>query len=229
MYEWGMAENLQKEDFNLREAMSWVAKDWLQQSSPIIKPFAGPTNVSIDLNYFLQDNYKGLHRSGWSFVLSALSFMDTTVTRKTATIKVDTCIDRTFHWGKSTLLFTGILPYRSKWMGFLHHTFDESYSYYNNVELFRDPVFLASLQSCRCIVTLTQYLAEQVTAALAAAGFPGVRVAVIPHPMEDVPLHFSMEQFIGNPCRKVVQVGAWLRNSYSIYDLPLPLHNPLHI
>lgn len=45
-------------------------------------------------------------------------------------------------------------------------------------------------------------------------------------PVED---NFSMERFAANSDRMVVQVGAWLRDSYAIYRLPLPPDNPLQI
>jgi hypothetical protein len=48
-----------------------------------------------------------------------------------------------------------------------------------------------------------------------------VPVIVIYHPTDFVCRPFSMDAFLLNTDRMVVQVGGWMRNSYSIYALPI--------
>jgi hypothetical protein len=132
---------------------------------------------------------------------------------------IDTYVDRSFHWGFDTLKSMGVLPYKQKWIGFLHHTFDESHSNYNCEELFNNDVFLESLKSCRGLITLSEYLKAGVEKKLVDGGF-SIPAYVLYHPMEFVDNMFTMERFIGNRERKVVQIGAWLRNPYAIYELP---------
>jgi hypothetical protein len=49
------------------------------------------------------------------------------------------------------------------------------------------------------------------------------------HPTETVKNNFSITKFIENKNKKLIQIGAWLRNSYSIYELPNNKDNKLCI
>jgi hypothetical protein len=87
--------------------------------------------------------------------------------------------------------------------------------------LFERPTFLDSLESCEGLIALSRGLAARLRRALADAGFPGVPVHAICHPMEMVDNMWTMDKFTRNKDRKIVQVGAWLRDTYAIYALPL--------
>lgn len=72
-------------------------------------------------------------------------------------------------------------------------------------------------------------MASKLRADLDRLGYYYVRVDVLPHPMDSVSLNFDMQKFSDNQARKVLQVGGWYRQAYSIYNLPLPARNPLSI
>jgi hypothetical protein len=234
---WGLAENMMRDDFVLYEACDYIyafehstrsskkSCSDIQNYCPSIAPGLGRVFLDIDpLDFKIGDSH--VHRSGWKYVTNHIANLDAKRFGKQSQLILDTYIDRTFHWGMDSLVAAKLLPYKSAWAGFLHHTFDISHSVHNNVELFKNEVFQESLQFCKCIFVMSEYLAEQVRDALESVGHPHVQVHVIYHPTESVPQNrlFTMSRFMKNTDRKVVQIGAWLRNPYSIFHLALPEH-----
>ncbi len=223
-YVWGMCDQMQREGaaFKPVEAIDWVYGDARTRNAPCPLPeFPHPIDICVDLTYYLQDDFKEFHRSGWSYCIGGLMRFDTSVLRRRPSVRVDTYVDRTFHWGKAALKAAGIVPYTQPWMGFIHHTFEESHGPNNCVTLFHDADFLESLASCRCLIVLSEYLAEQVRASLTNVGCGSVPVEVMTHAMEFVPeeLCWDLAKFSDNPSPKIVSIGAWLRNPYAIYEL----------
>lgn len=239
-YLWGLAENMLRADFCMDDAIRYIYDDARRaaaldatQSTERYYPKTGvPRSVFVSLDSLFHNDYSGYHRSGWGYVVGGMtSMMDAHRLLRRASMSIDTYVDRSFHWGHDTLQVMGLIPYREPWMGVIHHTFDETHSAYNCRELFAKPLFVESLRSCRGLVTLTEYLAGGVRGALRALGLQdSIPVHVLYHPMETVDRMFSMEAFLGNARRLVVQIGAWLRNPYAIYELPLGgSDNPLHL
>jgi len=234
---WGLSENLIKPDFCLFEALDYIWKN--ANPKPMPSP-PGPQDppsppevyypsVNIDrkafvtIDSYLKTNYSEYHRSGWSYAVGGLMNISASMFSRAPALLLDTYADRTFHWGQSTMLTLKALPYKTPWMGFIHHTFDTTHSSYNCTELFRNPIFIESLQACKGLISLTEYLASQLRKALP----DNVHVYVIPHPMEFVTNMFTMDRFLRNPSKKIIQIGAWLRNPFAIYALPIST-TPLH-
>jgi hypothetical protein len=192
------------------------------------------TRLMLSIDPYMDKRFTSrVHRSGWSYVTSYLQNFDATRFMKRPKLIVDTYVERTFHWGFASLMLSGILPYRTPWVGFIHHTFDTIHSNHNCTEMFENEMFRASLSCCKCLFVLSDYLADKIMQALSDLGMSHVRVQVVYHPTEFVCMTdmFTMTKFFKNPDRKVVQIGAWLRNPYSIYNLPLNKDdlNPLDI
>ena len=229
-YVWGMTQNLNDPAFKVGAALDWVVRHNNVNAS-VMHVQSIQSDVSIDMTYFLQDDFKEYHRSGWSFCLNGLLRFDTQVTQRPPIIMVDGYTDRTFMWGCSPLTAAGIIPYSNPWMGFVHHTFNDTFGANNCVTMFQNPLFLKSLVSCKCLVVLSYYLAGQLRDALTSVGADHVGVEVLHHPMEQIPSTFTLAQWNNNTTRKIVNIGAWLRDPYSIYALPLydTWQNPLNI
>ena len=239
---WGLSQNLFKEDFVLFDAIVYIYDEMHsvnldpQQEAPesyypLVLVDKRPM-LSID-PFLDSKTINKVHRSGWSFVVNHLRNYQASRFRRPASMIVDTYVERTFHWGFDALMLSGFLPYRSTWIGFVHHTFDETHSTFNCEQLFRNEVFIASLVHCKCLFVLSEYLAKQVRDKLRTKGLDSsVDVKVLTHPTEfvDMTKEFTMTKFM-NGDRKLVQVGAWLRNSFSIFILPLFMDklNPLGI
>ncbi len=180
-------------------------------------------SISIDLSYIPQPSLRAYHRSGWSYVLSGLMALENN-TQKTSSpaIIMDSYVDRTFHWAQKILLAIGKIPYTRPWTGVIHHTFDETHSEYNCVKLLDSRAFLDSLPHCVCLFALSTDLATRLKAGLVARGHPDVPVHAVLHPTEFQPTEdsmFSIDKFIKSYPRKIVHIGAWLRNPYAIYEL----------
>ena len=234
-YVWGLKDNMIAHDFTVKEAIRWIYDDFAAnlEQELVDHAFHPPTNVSkkviIDLNYMCQDNYQGLHRSGWSYVIGGLQNLDSHNLARPAKILVDTCLERTFLWGLDVTKTSKIVPYTTPWVGFIHHTFDTSYSKYNCETLINTKEFQVSLQHCKCLFTLSQHLKQLILEGLEAIGIKDVNVLNLIHPTEIVDNQFTMGKFLANHDRKIVNVGAWLRDPYAIHSLPIPENNRINI
>jgi hypothetical protein len=227
---WGLAENLQKPDFCLFEAIKYI---WNRCNDVVIdaqkaehyyaKPAFFSRRVLVNMDYIFQSDFSSHHRSGWAHVVGGLMNLDgPRLARKVeGNVFIDTYVDRSFHWGRDILEMMNVIPYIHAWIGFVHHTFDKTHSDYNCHTLFKVPQFLESLKTCKGLISLTKHHANDMRRALDEAGFPNVRVHVIYHPMEFVDKTFTMEKFLENPRKKIIQIGAWMRNPYAIYQLPI--------
>jgi hypothetical protein len=237
-YAWGLAQRLHAgcSHDDLRSSLEWIRRDWESRQivGPVLDLATGdyvPRTAARFVSFGSFDqfgDFEGAHRSGWQYVLRGLRAFDAALHRRKASFLLDAYVDRTFHWGHDALALAGMIPRRRPWVGFVHHTFDETHSAYNCVELFRKPAFLESLPSCRCLVALSESLAKRLRSSLDDAGARHVRVRALVHPTEFPKDAFTMAKFISNPRKCVVQIGAWLRDPYAIYELPLATsNNPL--
>ena len=214
-YHFGMAKKILKEDFHAKNEFMWVWGDYQKDNekffieNPIIRrQYFNATFVGIE-------DFKGCHRSGWQYTLDHLMSFHS----NTSPLIFDNYIDRTFHWAHDVYKYTHLIPFVRPWCGFIHHTFDETYSPYNVPNLFRNETFISSLKHCHALFTLSQDLAVKIKVLLQQYGFKNVLVKSFTHPTECSRLIFSMDKFIDNENRKVVQIGAWLRDNYAIYKL----------
>jgi len=214
-YHYGMSQKILNRNFHAKNEFMWVWTDYQKNNekfflnNPIMrKPYFNATFVGIE-------DFKGCHRSGWQHVLDNLMSYHS----DTSPLIFDNYIDRTFHWAHDVYKYTRIIPFKKPWCGFVHHTFDETYSPYNVPNLFRNPTFVDSLDNCFALFTLSQDLAVKIKVLLQQSGHHDVHVKSFVHPTEMPRIVFSIDRFLENEQRKVVQIGAWLRDSYAIYRL----------
>ena len=164
----------------------------------------------INLNFIDQVSYlQGFHRSGWPFVLRNLMKL-----HSDDGIWCDTYVDRTFHWARPS-----VIPYTRPWVGFVHHTFDTSFSDYNNVNLLKDENFLRSLPFCKGLFVFSSIQQKKWTNQLRKRSFIDVPVVALTHPTSLEDKKFDMTLFQNNDKKRLVQIGAWLRDNYAIYTL----------
>jgi hypothetical protein len=189
--------------------------------------------VMIDVDFLDQGDFAGYHRCGWAYAVAGLRYLSPAVHGRTvdpqSVVRFDSFVDRTFHWGCRTLAAVGKLPYRDRWAGIVHHAFDTTHSHFNCEQLLDNPYFQQSLPFCVTLIALSDDLRDKLRAGLAARGLPAVPVFAVPHPTEvivDPSRRFTVDKFLENPERSVVQIGAWLRDPYGIYDLRLKRDAP---
>ena len=226
---WGLADNLSKNDFVLYDAIKYIwdeSKQYIDMNESSNAYYAYLNNcdrrVIVNIDSILSNDFSQYHRSGWSYVINGLMSLDATSLMRQSDVYLDTYVDRTFHWGCDVLSNLGVIPYTKPWFGFIHHVFEETHSTYNCIELFKNELFLQSLLCCKGLIALSKHLASQIRIALVEKKID-VPVYTIYHPMEFVNEQgmFTMEKYYNAPQQSVVQIGAWLRNPYSIYNLKL--------
>jgi hypothetical protein len=180
---------------------------------------------TLDKTTFAQE-YTGIHRAGWAYAISGLMHRDAIIRGRETdeTIFIDTYLDRTFHWSREVFEQLGIIPYKKPWIGFIHHTFDTTFSDYNCVNMLNCESFQQSLHTCKGLLTLSKDLSDKLRQALSSITDNPPPVFTVDHPTEllDESVCFSMDKFNANEKKRVVQIGAWLRDSYAINALPLP-------
>ena len=212
VFTWGLRQNLAKEDFSLKESIKWIL-------GGVTKPFDNwDSKIPMDqriynFKYFDPNILKGLHRSGWQYVVGVLN----DYTNPDGVI-FDPYLDKTFGWEGEFYERCGILPFRKRWMGVFHHTQNESYSANNIKAIVESDVFKKSLKKCEGIVVLSQNLKNWLQTKI------HVPIHVLYHPTEFPTKLWKYKLWKENVNKKVIHVGAWLRNCYSIYALPSPIN-----
>lgn len=213
-YYYGLSSKIN--NCNLDEEIKWLIKDFNEKSKiitekKIIKPL-------FNLSYIHQNKLKGFHRSGWSYVIDNLENYDG------GNILLDTYVDKTFGWAEKLYYSINIIPYKKPWIGFIHHTPNEEYSENNTTALLKNKLFLESLNSCICLYVLSESLKKWFDNQFSILNIK-IHVKNLVHPTETPDIKFDYNKFILNNDKKIIQVGAWLRNIYSIFALRTDLLN----
>ena len=207
-YVYGTIDNICTKPEKTMEMIKWIAEDFAKSYNS--------TRPVFNINYMGQSEFKGLHRAGWQYVIDYMNLVQTT-----NGVLLDVYLDRTFHWSKDILLECGILPYTSPWVGFIHHTPDEEYTEYNTTKMLEDPVFIHSIHLCKGIYAMTSYMVNWIKNKLIDLDYGDIPVNLLYHPTIIPKIKFSIEDFLNNPCKKIINIGAWYRNPFTIHTLIL--------
>jgi hypothetical protein len=214
-YNYGLQEKMFKRDtlFDWYSEWKWILQNE-KYTDKSTKLFSNPDGV-FNINYIDQSDNSGVHRSGWQYVYkSILQYHN-----DNAPLLLDMYVDRTFHWNFDINKLLGIIPYKKNWVGFIHHTFDTSFSEYNCNTLIEIPEFIESLKCCKGIFVLSEYLKKQLQN---IDQFRGIPIINLVHPTcTEVPL-FTIDDFVKNQDKKVIYIGGWLRNTFTFYNIQLP-------
>lgn len=173
----------------------------------------------VDLREY--QTYRGAHRGGWYVACEELYKLNSKNERGEPNgIICDMYIDRTFHWTKSYMKYRGLIPYTSPWCGFIHHTPNTTYSKYNTESLFEITEFIQSLHTCMALFSLSEPLSKYLRYKLAHIA-PHIKVITFAHPVVDPSQSFSLNGYIDNPYKKLINIGSWMRNPFTIYQLKI--------
>ena len=203
-YTYGTIKNLMDTPWELKGMIDWIIKDQIEDFEK-----NGPR---LNMTYINQENMRGLHRSGWQFCVEYLKGL-----QADNGVLLDLYTDRTFHWAQSIMESKGIIPYTSPWIGFVHHALNTEYTDYNVESMINNPLFIKSLPMCRGLITLSHYLKEYLDKNLKNQ----IPILVLPHPTQFVHRDncFTMDKFIINNNKMLINVGGWYRNTSSLYRL----------
>ena len=146
------------------------------------------------------------HRSGWNFCISQLKCL-----HSKSGILMDDFIERSFAW-KIDSYYNGKniynLPYQKEWVGFLHNPPNAPswFDVYNSPEaILNRAVFQQSLQTCKCLITLSEYLKDWLQ--------PRVNIPIISvkHPTEMPEHKWNPIKYASSHNIPLIQIGYWLR------------------
>ena len=175
------------------------------------------SRLSLNIHYINQFDMEDLHRAGWSYVLHSLKYR-----HNSNSIMCDFYLDRTFHWNNTIFTQLKIIPYTKPWIGFIHHTVDTAYSDYNTINLFKNKNFIKSLDKCCGLIVLSNDLKVKVEE-LIKKYEKNISVYTLVHPTEFVSekYTFNINNFKNNKDRKIIQIGAWMRDISAIFKIEL--------
>ena len=202
--------------YNYRDEWKWILKE---EEGTYDKLPSNPNGL-FDLHFIDQKDYSGAHRSGWQYVYDHVKRLH----NEKSTLYLDLYVDRTFHWNQEINHLLGIIPYKKDWVGFVHHTFDTTFSDYNNHTLMNNPDFINSLPTCKGLFVLSQTLQKQFLEEFSKHNIMSIPVNVLVHPTEmgNHIKKFSINSFLKNKDKKLLHVGGWLRNIFAFYQLTIP-------
>lgn len=218
-YNYGLAEQIFGEEYQLINSCEWIMnhlKSSEDSVTPLLNNKLAFKSRKLNTTYINKNLLKGYHRSGWEYVTQNIDKL-----HNADGVIFDNYLDKTFGWDCEFLTQIKILPYKTEWMGVFHHTPSEQYSINNLVNCFNEKAFIKSLPQCKGLIVFSTYLKDWIHAKLTEMNF-NVPIIMLFHPSEKVSefLQFDYHEFLLNKEKKVIQIGAWLRNSYAIYELP---------
>ena len=205
VYNYGLKNKMFNKNYEYNKEWDWIIKDYKK-----IELENNPRGL-FNLNYIDQNDYSGVHRSGWQYVFENIKQY-----HNNDAIILDMSIDRTFHWNAEINKILNLIPYTKPWIGFVHHTFDTTFSNYNCENLLKSNDFKQSLKCCKGIIVLSNDLKNK----FIKNNIHNVYSLV--HPTSIDVIKFKFKNFIKNNDKKIVYIGGWLRNTYSFYNLELP-------
>ena len=204
-YNYGLAEKMFNINYNYKEEWEWIINDCKNTT------MTNNPDGLINLNYIDQNDYSGAHRSGWQYVFENIKHL-----HNYNGIIMDMSIDKTFHWNADINKILNIIPYKKPWIGFVHHTFDTTFSNYNCNTLLQSVDFKESLNFCKGIIVLSNDLKNK----FITNGINNVYSII--HPTIVDVIKFKFNNFITNPDKKIIYIGGWLRNTYNFYNVTIP-------
>ncbi len=213
-YNWGIFSKLNEQVSDCIESSVHYLENVADKFTEIISDlemFRTEIPLWIDVAEF--QSYKSPHRGGWYLAIEKLAKR-----MVSSGILCDMYVDRTFHWCADYLSYMGKIPYTVPWVGFIHHTTDTSFSSHNIDVMLKNPLFIQSLNTCLCLFTLSPSLTKKLRKILFDLKL-NVKVHSFTHPITKPDIYFSMDKFQETCPKRIIQIGSWMRNYFSIYAL----------
>jgi hypothetical protein len=156
--------------------------------------------INLCFDYDLSEIAHFGHRDGWKGVVSKIyGINNLQATRKILLVDF---MEKTFIWDNKGA--------NMDWVGILHNTpyippwYDQKYT---PKYLLGMPSFKGSLGKCKGIIVLSRYFANWLRPLIPIS----IPISVLNHPTEDPNIKFSMERFLNNGSKLLVQIGFWLK------------------
>lgn len=224
-YNYGLAEQIFNKDYNLFDSIKWILDEYYKENpymnnitelddkmfNKILLNKIPLEERKLNMNYFNHDDLRGFHRSGWQYIIDHLYMYHT---NREDGIILDSFMDKTYGWYDDFYNKLEIIPINKPWIGFIHHTPNIDYSKYNVENVFKSKNI--DLKSCKKVITFSEYLKNYLETNIKLIED---KIYKLHHPTNFNTNNFTYEKFINNDEKKLIQVGAWMRNSYAIFEL----------
>ena len=158
--------------------------------------------------------YQLYHRGGWNSILDKMQecdfFADTS-----ECVFFDT-IESYFLWNRNHQVHT-------RWAGIVHctHHTPLHMDVMNIKNLFTNRHFVTALDKCMFLVALSEHVAVFLKRRLAEIG-KNVNVHVLTHPVVQCDKKFTVDRYVENDEKKLVQIGQQMRKLDSLFLLNIP-------
>lgn len=152
------------------------------------------------------------HRSGWRYAMESLMPL-----HHDEGVQFVGVIEEVFGWKRRESVKKGMVPIRRPWIGIFHNPVEMagfSGTGTSPQTILDSYHFNESLKYCRGLYCLSNHFQNWLKSRV------DVPTGVLFHPSGAVEKKFSYERFLAAPEKRVVQVGAWLRNFISLKHLP---------
>ena len=171
---------------------------------------------------FVPTHMKNLeHRGGWRNIINCL--YDLNIYNENSDIVFYDIVEKAFLWEKTKINKT--------WFGIVHCT-ENTPPYLeciNTSNLFnRNSHFLQNIQNCLFLIGLSPNVVDYLKLKFNELNIK-IEVYLLKHPIdfeENIP-SFSIDKYIHNDNKKIIQIGQQLRKMTSIYKLNIKYHNKL--
>ena len=151
------------------------------------------------------------HRGGWKSILE--NFIKNDIYNEESEIIFFDLVEKYFLWNTNFIC-------NKKWIGIIHCT-QYTPPYLENINinnLFKNQNFLLSLENCVFIISLSEYVSNFLNDEFKKNNL-NIKIYTLFHPVvfdSSIP-KFSLENFINNKSKKIIQIGQQLRKMSSIY------------
>lgn len=223
-FNWGIIDKLNNSE-DIESVVDYSWKYLKDRKTKLVELIRKPEKLPIYVNLDEYSSYRFAHRGGWYHLCEKLAKRNSIDGIENGVI-CDMYVDKTFHWAYNYNKYLGRIPYTSPWMGFIHHTYDTTYSSYNTAKLFTNQDFIRSLHTCLALFTLSEPLSIYVRERLVKLA-PKVKVFTFVHPIDNTKVKFDLDKFLETG--KLVHIGAWMRNPLSIYTLSVDVSKSILI
>ncbi len=229
-YKWGLEDKIKKNILTIDD-IKWLIEQSIYKHYYLHLINYGSNKGGIsgllngfNIDYIDQYDRTGCHRSGWRYVVDNIN--NNLSSSNINCIKLDLYVDRTFHWSKNDMINNqpSIIPYKTYWVGFIHHTLYKDESNYNCIELLKNKYFIESLKYCKCLIFLSKYLKDNFQKLANINNIKLPNLYNLYHPAEfinsDKLWHYKLWK------GDVIQIGSWMRDMNAIDELN---YNKKHI
>jgi hypothetical protein len=131
---------------------------------------------------------------------------------------IDIFLEDTFGTNYDLYSFIGIVPYKKKWIGFIHSTFDNAIEI-NSYDLLYNDDFIKSLEYCKGLYVFSEKVKYQLKNIIDKE----VDIYFIDHPVEDPVIKFDYNKFKNNTNKKIICASSFMGNTYDFYTTDFKL------